>query len=125
MPKEFSRKLRIEELIQREIAILIQQEVKDPRIGMVTVSSVDISPDLKHAKVFVTLLNNEKDRNTSITALNHAARYLRHELARRIYLKTIPEIRFVYDESIARGVRLTELINNAVAGDKKAKRIDS
>ena len=125
MPKEFSRKLRIEELIQREIAILIQQEVKDPRIGMVTVSSVDISPDLKHAKVFVTLLNNEKVRNTSITALNHAARYLRHELARRIYLKTIPEIRFVYDESIARGVRLTELINNAVAGDKKAKRIDS
>ena len=125
MPKEFSRKLRIEELIQREIATLIQKEIKDPRIGMVTVSGVDISPDLKHAKIYVSLLGEEKDRDSSISALNHAARFLRHELARRLYLKVIPAIRFLYDESIARGARLSELIDTAVAAENKDGRIDS
>ena len=119
MPKEFSRKLRIEELIQREIATLIQQEIKDPRIGMVTVSGVDISPDLKHAKIYVSLLGDEKDRDKSISALNHAAQFLRHELAGHLYLKAIPALRFVYDESIARGARLSELIDAAVAGESK------
>jgi len=125
MPKEFSRKLRIEELIQREIAILIQQEIKDPRIGMVTVSGVDISPDLKHAKIYVTFLGDEKDHAKNVTALNHAARFLRHELARRLYLKAIPAIRFVYDESIARGARLSELIDTAVAGENKNRGTES
>lgn len=119
MPKEFSRKVRIEELVQREIATLIQQEIKDPRIGMVTVSAVDMSPDLKHAKIYITLLGDEKEHDNSVKALNHAARFLRHELARRLYLKVLPDIRFVYDESIEKGERLAELIDSAVAREKQ------
>jgi len=122
MPKEFSRKLRIEEMVQRELAILIQQEVKDPRIGMVTVSAVDMSPDLKHAKIYVTILGDEKNNNDCVKALNHAARYLRHELARRLYLKTTPDLRFVYDESAKEGARLAELINIAMAGENQGGR---
>jgi ribosome-binding factor A len=119
MPREFSRKLRVEEVIQREIAILIQQEIKDPRVGLVTVSGVDISPDLKHAKIFVTSLNDAADPDDSIKALNHAARFLRHELAKRVYLKTIPDIRFIYDRSVKEGTRLAEMIDAAVASEKQ------
>lgn len=115
MPKEFSRKLRIEEMIQRELATLIQQEIKDPRIGMVTVSGIDISPDLKHAKVHVTILGDETNHDESVKTLNRAARFLRHELARRLYLRTIPVLRFVYDKSVKEGVRLAELIDAAIA----------
>jgi len=119
MPKEFSRKLRIEEMVQRELATLIQQEIKDPRVGMVTVSGVDISPDLKHAKIHVTILGNENNYAASVKTLNHAARFLRHELARRLYLKVIPDLRFVYDESAKEGARLAELIDAAIASENQ------
>ena len=122
MPKEFSRKLRIEEMVQRELATLIQQEVKDPRVGMVTVSAVNMSPDLKHAKIFVTLLGDDRNIDDCVKALNHAARYLRHELASRLYLKTIPDLRFVYDESIKAGARLAELIDAAMARENQDRR---
>lgn len=118
MPKEFSRKSRIEEMIQRELATLILQEIKDPRLGMVTVSGVAISPDLRHAKIFVTILGNDqgqKDHGESMKILNHAARFLRHELARKLYLRVTPDLRFVYDESARAGARLAELIGAAMA----------
>jgi len=119
MPKEFSRKLRIEEMVQRELATLIQQEIKDPRIGMVTVSGVEISLDLKHAKIYVTILGNENEYQESVRTLNHAARFLRHELARRLYLKVIPDLRFVYDSSVKEGARLAKLIDTAIANENE------
>lgn len=124
MPKEFSRRLRIEEMIQRELATLISQEIKDPRLGMVTVSGVAISPDLRHAKIHVTILNNggeQDDHAKSVKILNHAARFLRHELARRLYLRTTPDLRFVYDESARQGARLAELIGAAMAIEKQGQ----
>lgn len=120
MPKEFSRALRIGEQIQRELAVLIRQEVKDPRVGMVTVSEVRVSPDLSHAKVYVTVLGSDSSAaEDSIKALNHAASFLRHELGRRLILRVTPQLRFVYDESQEDGARLVSLIDATVAADRK------
>lgn len=117
MPKEFSRTRRIGEQMQRELAQLIQQEVKDPRLGMVTVSGVEVSRDLSVAKVFVTVLG-DADPQPSLTVLNRAAGFLRHALGQRLTVRTVPSLRFVYDESVARGARLSRLIDEARAGDR-------
>lgn len=119
MPKEYSRTERVGEQIQRELAMLIQQEVKDPRIGMVTVSDVKVSPDLAHAKVYITVLDSAGDKEETVEALNHAANFLRHELAHRLVLRVTPRLQFFYDEAIERGRRLTELIETSVKADRK------
>ncbi|MFQ5470182.1 MAG: 30S ribosome-binding factor RbfA [Gammaproteobacteria bacterium] len=112
MPREFSRARRVAEQIQRELAIIVQQEVKDPRIGMVTISGVDLTPDLAHARVFVTVLKENEDTAESVKILNNAAGYIRHELSRNMKLRTTPDLRFIYDETSVRGARLTSLINS-------------
>jgi ribosome-binding factor A len=120
MSKEYSRSLRIGEQIQRELAVLIRQEVKDPRLGMVTVSAVKMSPDLSHAKVYVTVLGGEQSAaGETLKALNRAASFLRHELSRRMILRIMPQLHFVYDESQEKGARLVSLIDASVAADKK------
>ena len=120
--KEFSRTLRIAEEIRRDIASMIQSELQDPRIGMVTVSRVEISRDLVHAKIFITLLDAEKseghDLRNSLLGLNNAAGFLRRALAKRLRLRIVPQLRFVHDESVVRGARLTALIDAAVATDR-------
>lgn len=120
MAKDFSRTRRIGEQMQRELAILIQQEIQDPRLGMVTVSAVEVSRDLSHAKVFITVLNDEQqDIAASLEVLNRAGGFLRHELGRRMTLRTVPALHFVYDESMARGNALSRLIDEAVKSDKQ------
>lgn len=120
MSKEYSRSLRIGEQIQRELAVLIRQEVKDPRLGMVTVSDVKMSPDLSHAKVYVTVLGGEQSvAGETLKALNHAAAFLRHELGRHLILRILPQLHFVYDESQEKGARLISLIDASVAADRK------
>lgn len=116
--KEYSRTLRIAEEIKRDIAALVQGEMKDPRIGMVTVSRAEISPDLAHAKVFITLLDDGHDLPTCLRVLNNAAGFLRRELAKRLRLRIVPQLRFVHDESVVRGARLSALIDAAVATDR-------
>lgn len=118
MAKEFSRTLRVAEQIRRELAQLIQQEVKDPRVGMVTVTGVDISPDMSHAKVHVTLLDEDHDVAESVKVLNSAAAFLRRSLGRRMQLRVVPTLRFHYDASVERGTALSALIDSAVASDK-------
>lgn len=118
MPRDFPRTRRIGEQMQRELAALIRDGVKDPRVGMVTVSAVEVSRDLAHAKVFVTVLGDEAARRDSLTALNNAAGFLRHELGQRMLTRTVPQLRFVYDESIERGSQLSALIDAAVASDR-------
>src|SRR3954464_5971528 len=83
--------------IQRELSDLLQRELRDPRVGMVTITSVDVSPDLSHAKVFFTLLEKKGLAKTT-EGLKRSAGFLRSQLARRIKLYTTPELRFVYDE---------------------------
>lgn len=118
---QYKRTDRISDVLQREIADLIQRKVKDPRlVGMITVSAVDISRDLSYAKVYVTQLNNDPTAiKNNLQILNHAASYLRSELGQRIKLRITPQLKFIYDESISRGAYLSGLIDSAVAGDKK------
>ena len=118
MPKEFERTRRVAEQIQRELAVLIQQELKDPRLGMLTISAVQVSKDMSMAKVFITVFNEEQDRAKTLEALQHASGFLQHELGRQMSLRIIPKLRFVYDESVVRGAELSALIDKAVKEDR-------
>jgi ribosome-binding factor A len=116
MAREFSRSNRIGELIMRELAQMIQHEVSDPRVGLVTVSHVDVTSDMKYAKVLVTRLttdNSEKDIEECLAGLSHAAGFLRRRLASRVELRNIPELRFHYDRSLEHGFHMDELISKA------------
>ena len=117
--KHSPRPRRIGDQIQRELAELLRQQVKDPRIGMVTVTAVDVSPDLSHAKIFVTHLGGTEHAQAVVAALQHTAGYLRTELSHRLKLYSVPELRFYYDDSIESGLRLSQLIDDAVAEDRK------
>lgn len=110
MSSRFKRTDRIAEMIQRKLAQIIPLEVKDPRLtGMVTISAVKVAADLSHAKVYFTVLN--EDTTTVASILNAAASYLRSALARTITLRTVPQLHFIYDESIEYGERLSRLID--------------
>ena len=114
MKRGQGRPQRIGDLIQRELSDLLAREVRDPRVGMVTLTSVDVSPDMSHAKVFFTLL--DKDHLDEVQeGLGRAAGFLRSQLAKRMQLYSIPELRFQYDESIERADRLSRLIDSAVS----------
>ena len=105
------------EQLKRELAQLIHDELQDPRLGMVTVSAVQVSRDLAHAKVYVTVLGRDGAQAESLQVLNHSAGFLRHLLGRCLILRSIPQLHFVYDESVERGRHLTALIEQAVAAD--------
>jgi ribosome-binding factor A len=105
------RPQKLGDLIQRDLSELLARELRDPRVGMLTITSVDVSPDLSHAKVFFTLLQKEKLEDT-LHGLKRSAGFLRSQLARRIKLYTTPELRFVYDESVERGDHLSRLIDS-------------
>lgn len=113
-----ARTHRVAALLQRELAALIQTSVNDPRVGKVTLTAVDVAPDLSHANIFVTALEGAQRAREMIKALNKAAGFLRRQLAGRIELRTVPELRFVYDESVERGIALSRLIERARAQDE-------
>ena len=117
MKRDFSRSNRIADQIQRELANLIQFEVKDPRIGMVTITSVEVSRELEYAKIYFTVLGDADVRKTTQEGLTRAAGFLRRELAHRLKLRTTPSLQFLYDESIDRAARMDELISTATASD--------
>lgn len=123
MPKDHSRPRRVAEQIQRELAELIQLEVKDPRVGMVTLTDVEVTPDYSHAKVYFTLLSQGHSLDETLAGLNRAAGYLRSQLAHRMRLRIMPQLHFVFDSSVERGVQLSHLIEEAVAleGDKSSQ----
>ena len=110
MNNGFKRTDRIAEMMQRKLSEIIQREVKDPRMpGFVTISAVKVAADLGHAKIYFTVFNEDKALAASI--LNGAASYLRSALARTIKLRTVPQLHFIYDESIEYGNRLSRLID--------------
>ena len=121
MAREFTRSDRVEDFLKQELAQLIQQEVRDPRVGMVMVTGVDVSRDIAYAKVFVTVVgvDNEADSSEAIDGLNHAAGFLRSQLAKRHTMRSTPKLRFYYDASVMRGTELTQLISKARADDKR------
>jgi ribosome-binding factor A len=115
--KSFSRTSRIADQMQRDLAQLIRTELKDPRVGLVTIQSVDVSPDYSHAKIFFTQLGEAKDAKACTEALNHAAGFLRHHIAERLGMRTMPVLHFVYDESVERGIHLSQLIDTAIRSE--------
>lgn len=108
MPKEFSRTRRVSELIRRELANIIATRMGDPRLNLVTITAVDVSKDLKYAKVFITQLNNG---DAVLKTLNKASGFLRKELSSRLTMKVSPSLQFAYDHSVERGVALSRLID--------------
>lgn len=110
---------RIGEQIQQELADLLRTEVKDPRVGMVTVTHVEVTQDLAHAKVYFTALSGREHAKEAVAALSRTGGFLRSQLAQRLKVFTVPQLAFVYDDSIESGMHLSQLIDEAVAADKK------
>jgi ribosome-binding factor A len=104
------RKERLEELLKREISEIIRREVKDPRIGFVTVTDAEVSNDLSFAKVFVSVLGTEEQQAAALKGLNSATRFIRGEFGQRIKLRQVPEITFRIDTGIQHGARIHELL---------------
>lgn len=112
MAKDFSRSHRVAEQMQREIADLLMFEVKDPRIGMVTITAVEVTGDMAHAKIFYTAA---KQSDSLQQGLEKSAGFLRTQLGRRMLLRTVPQLHFVYDASIDNGMKMSRLIDEALA----------
>jgi len=112
MALEYGRNQRVAELIQRELADLVR-DLEIQGLGMITISAVDVSPDLRQAKVYVTQIAGSLSQDDAVEALTEAARYLRHELAARIKLRGVPRLYFKYDMSVSEGTRMSALINRA------------
>lgn len=109
------RDRRIGQELQRLLPDLMRSELKDPRVtGLITVTAVDVSADLAHAKVFVTVMDEGGDAQATVAALNHCAPFLRSRLSQLMTLRTVPALKFVFDTSVDRGMRLTRLIESAV-----------
>ncbi|ASY75925.1 MULTISPECIES: 30S ribosome-binding factor RbfA [Pectobacterium] len=123
MAKEFSRTQRVAQEMQKEIAIIIQREVKDPRIGMATVSGVEVSRDLAYAKVFVTFLNDNEPEQVQIAikALQDASGFIRKLIGKAMRLRVVPELTFSYDNSLVEGMRMSNLVTNVVRNDTERR----
>ena len=117
MPREFTRAERVSDAVQQELAVLIRDEVRDPRVGMVSVTAVDVSRDLAYAKIHVTFVGDrdQEEIDQAVKALNGAAGYLRKLLAASIKLRITPKLTFIYDESGRRGQHLSALIDYAMS----------
>ena len=112
--KGFQRSERVAEQVRRDLAELIRTELKDPRVGMISLTDVELTPDYAHAKVFFTTLSAEHLDEIQ-RGLKRASGFLRRELGRRIHIHTLPELHFVYDSSLERGSSLSQLIDQANA----------
>jgi ribosome-binding factor A len=111
--KSFSRKDRVNEQVRRELAELIRAELKDPRVGMVSITEVEVTPDYAHARVYFSTLAGDDKIDEVQLGLKKAASFLRRELGRRIRIHTTPELHFIHDTSLERGADLSKLIDEA------------
>jgi ribosome-binding factor A len=118
MPREFSRSQRMAEQLRRELAEIVHDEIKDPRVGFVSFTEVRMSRDLSHAVIYCSVLNSEELKE-SIDILNSAAGFIRKSIGRRIRARIVPTLKFVADESVIRGEAMDELINEAIKSDHK------
>ncbi|PWI35267.1 30S ribosome-binding factor RbfA [Vibrio albus] len=119
MSKEFSRTQRVSQQLQKELAVILQREIRDSRIGMVTISDVEVSRDLAYAKVFVTFLCvGEQTPESSLNALKEHEAHVRMMLGKRIRLRLTPEVRFTYDNTLVEGMRMSNLVSEVVSNDK-------
>lgn len=110
---------RLAETLKEEVSQLIREELKDPRLGFVTVTAVDVVEDLSHAKVYVSVLGGAEEAKESLAILNRAAGYVRAEIAKRIRLRYAPDIVFKYDPSIAQGAHIAKLLREVQSNDQR------
>ncbi|MBF6647985.1 MULTISPECIES: 30S ribosome-binding factor RbfA [unclassified Methylobacter] len=119
MAKEFGRSARVSSQMQKELSLILQRDIDDPRLGFITINEVEVSKDLAVAKVYVTVLNaDEQGKRNNVKWLNEMAPVIRHELAKRMRLRHMSELRFYYDDSFDTGMRVAELLSDL---DKKDK----
>lgn len=121
MPKEYQRTERVADAIQREVAKILQRDIRDPRLGMTTVSAVEVSRDLAYAKIFVSVLGDEAEIRKTLDVLKGATGHIRSLLAKALSLRMVPHLSFVYDRSILHGDQLSQLINQAAESDANIK----
>ena len=124
MAKEFGRPQRVSQELQKEIAIILQREIKDPRLGMMTtVSGVEVSRDLAYAKVFVTFLNDKDEQavKEGIKVLQDASGYIRSLLGKAMRLRIVPELTFFYDNSLVEGMRMSNLVSHVIRNDDERR----
>jgi len=119
MSREFKRTDRVGSQMQRELAGLVRDQLENPSLGMITIQEVRVVRDFSHAKIFFTQLGGEMDEKRAAKRLNEAVPMLRHELGRRMRLRTIPALHFVYDVSVEQGRHLSALIDDAVESDSR------
>ncbi|PMH41195.1 ribosome-binding factor A [Vibrio sp. 10N.286.49.B3] len=120
MSKEFSRTQRVSQQLQKELALILQREVRDSRIGMVTISDVEVSRDLAYAKVFVTFLCiGEQTPESCLAALKEHEVPVRMALGKRIRHRLTPEVRFTYDNTLVEGMRMSNLVSEVRSEDKR------
>ncbi len=121
MAQEFSRTERVRHQLQREIAMILQREIKDPRVSMVTVSDVEVSRDLAYAKVFVTFFQDDPEQTKqALKVLNEASGFIRSLLGKRIKASIVPQLKFQHDASLNEGIRMGKLVAEARERDKKS-----
>ncbi len=117
--REFHRSQRVAEQIRRELSQLIRDEIDDPRLKLMTITEVRVSRDLGYARVFYSLMDDTADRAAVTELLQSAAGFLRGRLGRLLVMRSVPALRFEYDDSAQRGARMSELIESAVASDRR------
>jgi ribosome-binding factor A len=123
MAREYARTDRVGQQIQKEIAVILMREIKDPRLSMTTVSAVEVTRDLAYAKVFVTFFDDDQTKiDASLSVLTEAEGYIRSLLGNRLRARIMPHLRFVYDKSMVEGVRMSALVDEAVASDSHGEK---
>lgn len=120
MGKQYSRAQRVGDQIQRELAMMITRELKDPRLGFITLTGVDVSRDLGHAKIFITVMNcdDQAEIAGNLEVLRESAGMLRMLLGKSMRIRAVPQLHFYYDESISRGAYMSALIDKAMSSDR-------
>ena len=107
---------RVDELLRQEIGSIVTRDIADPRVGFATITSVETTPDLRHAKVWVSIIGQPNEREAALAALRHAMPFVRHELGSRLRIKRIPDLHVHLDETAARGTRILQLLAELDAG---------
>ena len=119
MPK-YRRTDRINELLREEISVLVRDEVRDPRVGLATVTAVQTSPEMDHAKVYVTTLAESDERAEMLAGLQSAAPYIRSQLSKRLHMRRVPELHFEFDRQLEEAMRIEALLREALPDEKRA-----
>ncbi|HOK55618.1 MAG TPA: 30S ribosome-binding factor RbfA [Armatimonadota bacterium] len=116
-----TRQEKVGELLKVEISQMLQRELKDPRIGFVTITDVEVSPDLRHARVFVSIMGEEEERQASMKALKSASGFIRSELGKRLRMRVTPDVEFRIDSSIEQGARIFELLEQIKRNESQSQ----